>query len=175
MYSPTLEGRLSMADKERPEEEEVQLVVFQLGNEEYGAAIGQVQEIVNLGEVTRMPKAHAFVEGVINLRGRVVPVIDIGKRFDLPLKERDKNARIMVVLIEGVAMGMIVDSISEVLRLSKEAIEPPPPIIGDISTTYIKGVGKVGDRLVTLVDLDKVLTTEEVPELKKIISEESGA
>ena len=163
-----------MADKERPEEEEVQLVVFQLGNEEYGAAIGQVQEIVNLGEVTRMPKAPEFVEGVINLRGRVVPVIDIGKRFDLPLKERDKNARIMVVLIEGVAMGMIVDSISEVLRLSKEAIEPPPPIIGDISAIFLKGVAKVGDRLVTLVDLDKVLTAEETPELQKIISEESG-
>jgi len=164
-----------MVDKERPEEAEIQLVVFQLGNEEYGAVIDKVQEIVILGEVTRMPKAPAFVEGVINLRGRVVPVIDIGKRFDLPSKERDKNARIMVVLIEGVAMGMIVDSISEVLRISKEAIEPPPPIIGDSSATYIKGVGKVGDRLVTLVDLDKVLTTEEVPELKKIISEESGA
>ena len=164
-----------MVDKESPEEEEIQLVVFQLGNEEYGAAIGQVQEIVNLGEVTRMPKAPEFVEGVINLRGRVVPVIDIGKRFDLPQKERDKNARIMVVLIEGVAMGMIVDSISEVLRVPKEAIEPPPPIIGDISAIFLKGVAKVGDRLVTLVDLDKVLATEEVPELQKIISEESGA
>lgn len=163
-----------MVDKERAGEEEIQLVVFQLGNEEYGAAIGQVQEIVTLGEVTRMPKAPAFVEGVINLRGRVVPVIDIGKRFDLPSKERDKNARIMVVLVEGVAMGMIVDSISEVLRLPKEAIEPPP-IIGDTSAAYIKGVGKVGDRIVTLVDLDKVLATEEVPELQKIISEESGA
>ena len=122
-----------------------------------------------------MPKAPAFVEGVINLRGRVVPVIDIGKRFDLPTKERDKNARIMVVLIEGVAMGMIVDSISEVLRLSKEAIEPPPPIIGDISATYLKGVGKVGDRIVVLLDLDKLLTMGEVAELKKATSEESSA
>jgi len=164
-----------MVDKERAGEEEIQLVVFQLGNEEYGAAINQVQEIVILGEVTRMPKAPAFVEGVINLRGRVVPVIDIGKRFDLPMKEHDKDTRIMVVLVEGAAMGMIVDSISEVLRLPKEAIEPPPPIIGDASAAYIKGVGKVGDRIVTLVDLDKVLTTEEVPELQKIITEESGA
>ena len=164
-----------MVDKTHPKDAEIQLVVFQLSDEEYGAAIGQVQEIVNLGKVTRMPKAPAFVEGIINLRGRVVPIIDIRKRFDLAPKERDKNARIMVVLVEGQAMGIVVDSISEVLRLPKEDIEPPPQIIGDISATYLKGVGKVGDRLVVLLDLDKVLTIEEVSELKKVISEESGA
>jgi len=164
-----------MVGKERPEDAEIQLVVFQLGSEEFGAAIGQVQEIVNLGKVTRMPKAPAFVEGIINLRGRVIPVIDIRKRFDLAQKEHGENARIMVVALEGQAIGMIVDSISEVLRVPKEAIEPPPPIIGDISAAYLKGVAKLGDRLVILLDLDKVLTIEEVPELKKIISEDSGA
>lgn len=164
-----------MVDKARTEDTEIQLVVFQLIDEEYGVEIGKVQEIVNLGKITRMPKAPDFVEGIINLRGGVVPIIDIKKRFDLATKEHDEKTRIMVVLIEGQAMGMIVDSVSEVLRLSKEDIEPPPPIMGDISSDYIKGVGKVGDRIVTLLDLDKVLSIEVMPELKKTISEENGA
>lgn len=164
-----------MVDKARTEDTEIQLVVFQLSDEEYGVAIGKVQEIVNLGKITRMPKAPDFVEGIINLRGGVVPIIDIKKRFDLATKEHDEKTRIMVVLIEGQAMGMIVDSVSEVLRLPKKDIEPPPPIMGDISSDYIKGVGKVGDRIVTLLDLDKVLSIEVMPELKKTISEENGA
>ncbi len=164
-----------MVDKARTEDMEIQLVVFQLIDEEYGIEIGKVQEIVNLVKITRMPKAPAFVEGIINLRGGVVPIIDIKKRFDLTTKEHDEKTRIMVVLIEGQAMGMIVDSVSEVLRLPKKDIEPPPPIMGDISSDYIKGVGKVGDRIVTLLDLDKVLSIEIEPELKKTISEENGA
>ena len=164
-----------MVDKAHTEDTEMQLVVFQLSDEEYGVTIGKVQEIVNLGKITRMPKAPDFVEGIINLRGGVVPIIDIKKRFDLATKEHDEKTRIMVVLIEGHAMGMIVDSVSEVLRLSKEDIEPPPQIIGDVSSDYINGVGKVGDRIVTLLDLDKVLSIEIVPELKKTVSEENGA
>src|SRR3989338_8811712 len=113
-----------MADKEK--RKEYQLVVFTIGAEEFGVAISQVREIVRLIAITYLPKAPVFIEGVVNLRGQVVAVIDLAKRLNIPSKPRTDATRIIIVEIEGMTMGMIVDSVSEVLRLSSESVEAIP-------------------------------------------------
>ncbi|MDD2421686.1 MAG: chemotaxis protein CheW [Heliobacteriaceae bacterium] len=140
---------------------EIQLVVFGLGSEEYGVPIMQVKEIIRLITSTKIPQSPDFVEGVINLRGNVIPVIDLKKRFGLPLSETTVNTRIIVVNIGEHTVGVVVDAVTEVLRLSLSAVEPPPPMMSGISIDYIKGVGKVEDRLLILLDLDKILSEKE--------------
>lgn len=144
---------------------EEQLVVFQLAGETYGVDIGCVQEIIRMQPVTTVPRTPSFVEGVINLRGRIIPVIDLRKRFGLPLAEATASSRIIVVEVSGLVVGLIVDSVSEVLRLPQEDIEPTPPIVAGVDTAYLKGVGKWNDRLVILLDVAKVLRESEYREL----------
>lgn len=147
---------------------EEQLVVFQLGDETYGIEISAVHEIIRMQSITKVPRTPEFVEGVINLRGRIVPVIDLHKRFNLPLEEETAHSRIIVVEVKGVTVGMIVDSVSEVLRLPQANIDPPPPAItGGIETEYLRGVGKWEERLIILLDLDKVLEQSEYNALEQ--------
>lgn len=134
----------------------LQLVSFRLGEEEYAIDILKVQEINRIVEITSVPNSPAYVEGVINLRGRVIPVIDLRKRFGLHAKEADAQTRIMVVDV-GTTVGLIVDSVSEVLRLSADTIEPPPPMTGGDGSEFIRGVGKLQDRLLILLDIDRLL------------------
>jgi|SRR3972149_2097086 len=138
----------------------LQLVSFNLGDEEYGVEILKVQEINRMVHITRVPKAPHFVEGVINLRGKVIPIVDLRKRFGLPEKAPDRNTRIIVVETTGKTVGLIVDGVSEVLRLSSDTIEPPPPMVAGVDAEYIWGVGKLEDRLLILLDLGKVLAKE---------------
>lgn len=147
--------------------EEVQLVVFRLGAEEYGVPITQVQEINRLTTPTRIPNAPAFLEGVINLRGKIIPIIDLKKRFGLESTVYTDEARIVIVEIDGNTLGVIVDVVSEVLRLPTSSIEPPPSIIAGITAEYLRGVGKLGDRLLILLDLNKVLTETEKEQLNE--------
>ncbi|NPV26096.1 MAG: chemotaxis protein CheW [Firmicutes bacterium] len=153
-------------------DEEIQLVVFALksGNStcEYGVPITQVQEINRLTNPTKLPKVPSFVEGVINLRGKVIPVIDLKKRFDLEIGEYTDDTRIIVVEIDGHTVGIIVDEVTEVLRLATSQIEPPPSIIGGIAADYLKGVGKIGERLLVLLDLHKILTESEKKDLANV-------
>jgi len=139
---------------------ELQLVSFNIGSEEFGVDILKVQEINRMVEITKVPQAPHYVEGVINLRGKVIPIIDLRKRFSLELKEQDKNTRIVVVDIGGNIMGMIVDSVSEVLRLPANTIEPPPDLVTGINSEYINGVAKLEDRLLIFLDLSKVVDVE---------------
>jgi purine-binding chemotaxis protein CheW len=136
---------------------ELQLVSFNIGSEEFGVDILKVQEINRMVEITKVPQAPHYVEGVINLRGKVIPIIDLRKRFSLELKETDKNTRIVVVDIGGNILGMIVDSVSEVLRLPANTIEPPPDLVTGINSEYINGVAKLEDRLLIFLDLSKVV------------------
>lgn len=140
----------------------LQLVSFNIGSEEFGVDILKVQEINRMVEITRVPQAPHYVEGVINLRGKVIPIIDLRKRFSLEVKEYDKNTRIVVVDINGSIMGMVVDSVSEVLRLPSNTIEPPPEIVAGINSEYIKGVAKLEDRLLIFLDLSKVIDVSEI-------------
>lgn len=140
---------------------EVQFVVFKLGNEEYGIPITQVKEINRLTTATKVPKSPSFVEGIINLRGQIVPIIDMKKRFELPLTEYTGDARIIVIQVEQNTFGIEVDSVSEVLRINSSNVEPAPQIVCGIDSMYITGVAKVLDRLLILLDLDKLLSDEE--------------
>ncbi len=143
-------------------DELLQLVSFNIGSEEFGVDILKVQEINRMAEITKVPQAPHYVEGVINLRGKVIPIVDLRKRFGLEIKEYDKNTRIVVVDIEGNVMGMVVDSVSEVLRLPTNTIEPPPEIVTGINSEYIKGVAKLEDRLLIFLDLSKVIDVSEM-------------
>ena len=134
----------------------LQLVSFDLGNEEYAVDILKVQEINRMVDITTIPNAPFYVEGVINLRGKVIPVINLRKKFGFDLKEMDSHSRIIVVDV-GKTVGLIVDSVSEVLRLSSETVEPPPPMTGNGSSEYILGIGKLQDRLLILLDIDSLL------------------
>jgi purine-binding chemotaxis protein CheW len=145
--------------------DELQLVSFNIGTEEFGVDILKVQEINRMVEITKVPQAPRYVEGVINLRGKVIPIVDLRKRFNLELKEHDKNTRIVVVDIGGNIMGMIVDSVSEVLRLPANTIEPPPEIVTGVNSEYIKGVAKLDDRLLIFLDLSKVIDVNEMANL----------
>lgn len=140
----------------------LQLVSFKIGSEEFGVDILKVQEINRMVEITKVPQAPHYVEGVINLRGKVIPIVDLRKRFNLELKEYDKNTRIVVVDIGGNIMGLVVDSVSEVLRLPSSTIEPAPEIVTGINSEYIKGVAKLEDRLLIFLDLSKVIDMNEM-------------
>ena len=147
----------------------LQLVTFRIGEEEFGVDILRVQEIIRIMEITRVPKAPDFVEGVINLRGKVIPIIDLRKRFGLEVKEHDKHTRIIVIEMNNMIVGFVVDAVSEVLRIPADTVEPPPPaVMGGIDSEYISGVGKLEDRLLILLDLDKLLSQEEQAELGQL-------
>jgi len=140
----------------------LQLVSFKIGSEESGVDILKVREIIRMVAITKVPQAPSFVDGVINLRGKVIPIVDLRKRFNLEAKEYDKNTRIVVVDIVGNIMGMVVDSVSEVLRLPSNTIEPPPEIVTGINSEYINGVAKLDNRLLIFLDLSKVIDVGEL-------------
>jgi purine-binding chemotaxis protein CheW len=141
--------------------DERQLVVFQLGAEFYGVDIARVHEIIRLQTVTRVPRAPTFVEGVINLRGKVIPVVDLRRRFGLPTADHTRASRIVVVDLGDQVVGVVVDGVSEVLRVNGAAVEPPSPVVAGIDSEYIHGIAKLNDRLVILLELDRVLAQSE--------------
>jgi len=149
-------------------EEMLQLVTFKLGAEEFALDILVVQEINRRVEITKVPKTPEFVEGVINLRGKIVPVLDLRKRFGLMGREFTGHARIIVVNIDTRVLGLMVDSVSEVLWIPSHTIEPAPPLVAGIDAAYIKGVGRFEGRLLILLDLGKVLSA---PQTENLIGE----
>lgn len=154
--------------KQSSADELLQLVSFNIGEEEFGVDILKVQEINRMVEVTRVPNAPEYVDGVINLRGKVIPIIDLRRRFGMPRKEKDKNSRIIVVELGGKVLGFVVDAVSEVLRIPGSVTEPPPSIIAGIKAEYITAIGKLENRLLILLDLERVLTVDEHEELRKV-------
>jgi purine-binding chemotaxis protein CheW len=138
----------------------LQLVSFNIGGEEFGLDILRVQEIIRVQELTRVPNSPSFVDGVINLRGKVIPVIALRKRFGLDDLAHDKQTRIVVVEVQGTILGFIVDSVSEVLRIPADTVEPPPRL-GKVEREYVSGVGKLNDRLLILLDVDRLLDDSE--------------
>lgn len=152
--------------------EEVQLVVFTLRQEdqicEYGVPITKVQEIISMTTPTKMPQTPDFVEGIINLRGKIIPIIDLKKRFDMGKSNITNDTRSVIVEVEGQTVGIIVDEVSEVLRLQVDNIEPPPAVVGGITAEYLTGVGKLDNRLLILLDMDKILTDKEKAELVNV-------
>jgi purine-binding chemotaxis protein CheW len=144
---------------------ENQIVIFDLCDESFGVDIAAVESIIKMQPITRMPHAPAFVEGLINLRGKVLPVIDLRSRFDLTARAADKNSRIIVVTVNDTEVGMIVDGVSEVLTISEEIIEETPSIATTVDSNFITGIAKIDQRLVILLDLERVLSSDEQGEL----------
>ncbi len=138
----------------------LQFVTFTLNKEEYAVDIMHVQEINRITEITKVPRAPAYVEGVINLRGKVIPVINLRNKFGFEAKSKDEKTRIIIMEIQGITNGLIVDSVSEVLRVPASIIEPPPPMSSDVSSTFIKGIAKMENRLIILLDIDKLIGEE---------------
>lgn len=141
--------------------EMLQLVTFKLANQKYGVDILKVQEINNMKDITSIPNAPSFLEGAINLRGKVIPVLNLGRKFGFETKALDDTSKIIIMDIRGVIMGLIVDSVSDVLRVPRDVVEPPPPVSSNISTEFISGIAKLEEGLVILLDMDKLLGEAE--------------
>lgn len=149
------EGRFSERDQ--------QIVVFDVADESYGVEIGAVQEIIRTPAITTVPHAPHYVDGVINLRGRIIPVINLRARFGLPPAERDRNSRVVVLHIAGNTVGASVDAVSEVLRLPLSAVEAPNATLVGEEPPYVRAVATLEERLIVLLDLERVL---EAPNLE---------
>ncbi len=145
-------------------EKDRQLVGFRIGNETYGVQIGSVREIVRVPQITAVPNAPELVEGVINLRGKIVPVMDLRKRFGSSELQPDKKNRILVVELDNKLLGLIVSSASEVLKIPPSEIEPPGAVFAEGESSYVTGVGKLKGRLIILLDIARLLRQ---PEFKK--------
>lgn len=148
-------------------EQELQLVIFRLAKEEYGLPITKVQEINRLVPITKLPQTPVFMEGIINLRGRIIPVVDLRKRFQLEVSDYNDDSRIIIVEVSGQTVGVIVDAVAEVVRMPAANVEPPPPAF-ILDAKYIQGVGKLEGRLLILLEIDQILTSQETIVLKQL-------
>lgn len=135
------------------------LVVFTLGEELYGVTIQTVESIIKIQAITEVPRTAAYVLGVTNLRGTVVPVMDLRRRFNLEFVETTSNTRIIIINTEGSKVGIVVDEVTEVLKVSQNAIQPPPPMATSVDSAFICGIAKINNKLVILLDLEKVLAS----------------
>ncbi len=154
---------------------EKQLVVFDLATEAYGVDIGAVREIIRMQDITKVPRCPEFVEGIINLRGNVIPVVDLRKRFSLMVSEQSKDNRIVVVDIVGRDIGVIVDAVNEVLRIQGDSVAPPSSVITTTDSSFLLGIVKLDSSLIILLDLEKVLSDDEMGALDEVSVEEPDA
>jgi purine-binding chemotaxis protein CheW len=148
-------------------EKELQVVGFRIGDETYGVRIGAVREIVRVPEITTVPSAPDLIEGVINLRGKIIPVMDLRKRFGQTEIQHDKRNRILVVELDTKLLGLIVNSASEVLKIPPSDIEPPSSVFADGESGYVVGVGKLRGRLIILLDITKLLHRPEFKQFEE--------
>ncbi len=156
LVDPAQTARCGNSDTEGTQ----QLVSFRLAQEEYGIEITKVQEIILMGEITRVPQTPKFIKGLINLRSTVIPIVDLRTRFGLPDQEASDETRIMVVNVTGKTIGIIVDAVSEVLRVSPDQVSAPPPTVTGLGKEYLTGLVQLESRLLILLDIDKILGEE---------------
>ena len=140
---------------------EERLVIFEMNGEAYGIDVTCVQSIIPIQPINVVPGAPAFIEGIINLRGAVVPVVDLRARFNMPLPSQNHKSTIVIVELSHLRLGLIVDKVTDVTKIAKGEIEPPSPLLTSLETAYLRGVGKVKERLVILLDLGRVFSLEE--------------
>ena len=147
---------------------EQQLVIFELANESYGIDIAMVESIIKMQAITHLPQTPAYVMGVTNLRGSVLPVIDLRTRFSLEVQEATRQTRIIIITMGNIKVGVIVDGVSEVLRVSDELIEPLPPMVNSANSAFLKGIVRLEERLIILLELGKVLDLGEQEALEAL-------
>jgi purine-binding chemotaxis protein CheW len=140
---------------------QVQLVTFRVGGEEFGLDVFAVHEILRYQAPTPMPRAPEFVEGVLDVRGTLVPIVDLRRRFETPDVAYDEDTRIVLVDFNDERLGLVVDSVTEVLRAPETAVSPPPAYIRGLAAEFVRGIVRVGERLVVLMDLDRILSSDE--------------
>ncbi len=139
------------------EQQLMKVIVFQLADKEYAIPVSHVQGIEKLMHITRVPKTPYFVKGVINLRGVVTPIIDLRERFALPVSGNEETTRIIIVMLDNMEVGFVVDSANDVLDIPVEAIEQQPEVVGSLEEEFISGVAKIDNRLLILLHLNKIL------------------
>jgi purine-binding chemotaxis protein CheW len=150
---------------------EQQLVIFELANEFYGINIAVVESIIKMQAITHLPQTPAYVKGVTNLRGSVLPVIDLRSRFALEPKEDTRQTRIIIVTMGSIKVGVTVDGVSEVLRVSDELIEPLPPMVNSVNSVFLKGIVRLENRLIILLELGKVLDLNDQQVLEALAAQ----
>lgn len=147
---------------EKKSSSSMQIVCFKIGGEEYGVEILKVQEILKLPDITALPKSADYIMGIIDLRGKVIPIIDLSIRFGIERTTSQDNLRAIVVDIDGKKVGLAIDSVSHVIRIDSKDIEPPPQIVKGISGRYIIGIAKVKDNFIVILDINKIFSSEEL-------------
>lgn len=162
-----IEASQFKSSKDVEKEEIAQYVTFIIQNEVYGVEVLKVQEIIGMTQITHMPNSMTFMKGVINLRGSVVPVVDMRLKLKMQEKEYDQFTVILIVETKGVLIGMIVDAVSDVIGIPVDTIQETPHFSVNIDTDYIKGIGKKEEQLVIILDVDRILSTEELNLVKK--------
>ena len=148
---------------------EIQVACFKLMDDLYAVDIMRINEIIRPQKLTALPKAPSFIEGVINLRGTVIPVVDLRKRFDMPPRPSSASTRLLIIRVAGQALGLVVDDVTEVITVPVKDIKPPPTVADGMAVYYLLGVCLAGDVLVMLLDIDKLLTTNEVKALENLV------
>ncbi|HHY64761.1 MAG TPA: purine-binding chemotaxis protein CheW [Clostridiaceae bacterium] len=148
-----------------------QLVKFHVADEVFGIEIKQIYKILKPQEIFKVPNTPPFIEGLINLRGKVLTVFNLRKRFNLPDKENDENTKILIINHNDLLLGFTVDSVSEIVRVPDEDIVDTPPELKSFDRRFLAGVARVGEKLILLLDLEKVLTPDEELQVKDIIEE----
>jgi len=147
------------------------VIVFQLKDQQFGVDIQQVRSIEKLQEITKIPNTSDFIKGVINLRSEVIAIIDLRERLNINETDFTDHTRILIVIINEMQIGLIVDSATDVLDIDPSVIDPSPEIVGEIDVTYVKGVAKLENRLLILLDLERVLSFKEIDEVREAIEE----
>jgi len=155
-----------MAQKKESTLASLQIVCFNVGTEEYGLDILQVQEILRMPKITQIPMSLSYIMGVIDLRGKVIPIIDLSKKFRLQTENiNTRKSRVIVVNIDGKQVGLAIDAVSHVVKVDANELEPPPPIVKGISGRYIVGIAKLNDGFVVILDIHQIFTREELTSL----------
>lgn len=152
----------------------LQLVVFHLADELYGLEISDVREIITVPAITPIPRAPSFIEGVINLRGRVVPLIDLRACFGMPRAERNRSTRVIVASVGADTVGMVADAVSQVIAVARSEVTPPDPAVVDARTAYIRGIVRVEDKIVIWADLERLLTAQQQAESALLLAQHVG-
>lgn len=146
--------------------QEIQIACFKLGSDLFAIDIMRIKEIIRPQKLSSLPKSPPFVEGVINLRGTVIPVVDLRKRFDMPDREETHHIRLLIVVVARQLLGLVVDDVTEVVTVALKDIKPPPQMAGGVSAEYLIGVCLAKDSLIMLLNIDSLLTTQEAGELE---------
>ena len=155
-------------------EQTLQMINFTVGGDEYAVEIQKVREVINFREITQLPKAPSFVKGIINLRGELIPVFDLREKFGLAHEAYSPLTSVVIVEIGRKAVGVVVDSVRHVIRVAPGELAPSPPFVGGLSGRFVSGVAKLGERLIVVLDMDKILTTDEMIELQSLETSPEG-